>query len=136
MKKNLARQMKNKVSKHLKGDIKMFHHEAAEDKELMKALKELILHHDKHRGRKEDERHERSESKEEERKEHRHKKKDPKPKPRTKKAKQARVKRVMDEWKMGELHSGSKKGPMVKNRKQAIAIALSEAGVKRKKKRK
>ena len=33
----------------------------------------------------------------------------------------------MKEWKAGKLHSGSKKGPEVKNQKQAIAIALSEA---------
>jgi hypothetical protein len=33
---------------------------------------------------------------------------------------------VMHKWKTGQLHSGSKKGPMVKNRKQAIAIMLSE----------
>lgn len=39
----------------------------------------------------------------------------------------AKVKKVMDEWKSGELHSGSKKGPVVKNQKQAVAIALSEA---------
>jgi hypothetical protein len=32
----------------------------------------------------------------------------------------------MDEWKAGTLHSGSKKGPIVTNQKQAIAIALSE----------
>ena len=38
-----------------------------------------------------------------------------------------KVKKVMDEWKSGELHSGSKKGPVVKSQKQAIAIALSEA---------
>lgn len=36
------------------------------------------------------------------------------------------VKGVMDEWKSGTLHSGSKTGPVVKNQKQAIAIALSE----------
>ena len=35
--------------------------------------------------------------------------------------------KVMREFKEGALHSGSKKGPKVKNRKQAIAIALSEA---------
>jgi len=34
---------------------------------------------------------------------------------------------VMGEWKRGKLHSGSKKGPLVKSRKQAIAIAISEA---------
>jgi hypothetical protein len=33
---------------------------------------------------------------------------------------------VMHEWKHGELHSGSKTGPVVTNPKQAIAIALSE----------
>jgi hypothetical protein len=37
-----------------------------------------------------------------------------------------KVGKVMHEFKAGELHSGSKKGPMVKNPKQAIAIALSE----------
>ena len=34
--------------------------------------------------------------------------------------------KVMSEYKKGSLHSGSKKGPVVKNRKQAIAIMLSE----------
>ena len=33
----------------------------------------------------------------------------------------------MHEYKEGKLHSGSKKGPKVKSRKQAIAIGLSEA---------
>lgn len=33
---------------------------------------------------------------------------------------------VMHEWKHGNLHSGSKHGPKVRNRKQAIAIMLSE----------
>ena len=35
--------------------------------------------------------------------------------------------KVMHEFKEGELHSGSKNGPLVKSKKQAIAIALSEA---------
>lgn len=39
----------------------------------------------------------------------------------------SKVKKVMHEYKEGELHSGSKKGPKVSNRKQAVAIALSEA---------
>jgi len=34
--------------------------------------------------------------------------------------------KVMGEFKRGSLHSGSKTGPKVKSRKQAIAIALSE----------
>jgi len=33
----------------------------------------------------------------------------------------------LHEFKEGELHSGSKKGPKVRNRKQAIAIALNQA---------
>lgn len=33
----------------------------------------------------------------------------------------------MSEFKAGELHSGSKTGPKVTNRKQAIAIALNQA---------
>lgn len=43
------------------------------------------------------------------------------------------VQGVMHEFKHGELHSGSKKGPKVKSRKQAIAIALSEQREKGKK---
>ena len=38
-----------------------------------------------------------------------------------------KISKVMREYKKGKLHSGSKKGPKVKSRKQAIAIALSEA---------
>ena len=39
----------------------------------------------------------------------------------------AKVTKVMHEWKDGQLHSGSKKGPKVKSMKQVIATALSEA---------
>ena len=39
----------------------------------------------------------------------------------------AKIAKVMGEFKAGTLHSGSKKGPEVTNRKQATAIALSEA---------
>ena len=38
----------------------------------------------------------------------------------------SKVQKVMHEFKEGKLHSGSRKGPVVKSRKQAIAIALSE----------
>ena len=44
-----------------------------------------------------------------------------------------KIHKVMHEFKEGDLHSGSKKGPKVKSRKQAIAIAMSEAGVSRSK---
>lgn len=36
------------------------------------------------------------------------------------------VKQEMDKFEAGQLHSGSSKGPIVKNPKQAIAISLSE----------
>ena len=38
----------------------------------------------------------------------------------------------MKKFKSGELHSGSKHGPLVKSRKQAIAISLNEAGMSKK----
>ena len=41
--------------------------------------------------------------------------------------KKDKVETVMHEFKEHKLHSGSKKGPLVKNPKQAIAIGLSEA---------
>lgn len=43
------------------------------------------------------------------------------------KSAQAKIGKVMGEYKEGKLHSGSKKGPEVTNSKQAMAIALSEA---------
>jgi hypothetical protein len=80
---------KNIVIKHLKGDIKTFKKEAAEDRELIKKL-----HHSK--------------------------KSQPK-------AGSSKVHKVMEEFEHKTLHSGSKKGPVVRNKKQAVAIALSES---------
>lgn len=50
----------------------------------------------------------------------------------------AKVEKVMHEYKAGKLKSGKKgpgKGPVVKSKKQAIAIAMSEAGMAKKKKK-
>lgn len=59
-------------------------------------------------------------------------------KPKTKAAKQAKIGKVMSEYKSGTLHSGRdpkgpKKAPVVKSRKQAVAIALSSAGMSKRK---
>jgi hypothetical protein len=39
------------------------------------------------------------------------------------------VRQEMHKFKAGTLHSGSKKGPVVTSRKQAVAIALNQAGM-------
>ena len=49
---------------------------------------------------------------------------------------QAKVSKVMRQFKNGTLNSGTAKGPKVKSRKQAITIALSEASKVGKKRRK
>lgn len=52
-------------------------------------------------------------------------------KPHTKAQKRAAMHTVMYEYKHGELHSGSKRGPKVTSRKQAIAIGLRQSGQSR-----
>ncbi len=54
--------------------------------------------------------------------------------PKKKTKSQQKIKTVMHEWKEGDLHSGSKKGPVVKDKAQALAIAISESKKKKKKK--
>lgn len=48
-------------------------------------------------------------------------------------AQKKKVSKVMKEFKAGTLNSGSSKGPVVTNRKQAVAIALSQAKMAKKK---
>jgi hypothetical protein len=48
---------------------------------------------------------------------------------------QKKVQKVLREFKNQTLHSGSKTGPVVTNRRQAVAIALSEARRTRKNRR-
>ena len=55
--------------------------------------------------------------------------------PKTTDRKQKKVSKVMSEFKKGKLNIGKSK-KKVKNRKQAIAIALNEAGIKQKRRRK
>lgn len=46
-----------------------------------------------------------------------------------------KVEKVMKEYAKGELHTGKKgpgKGAVVKSKKQAVAIAMSEAGMSKK----
>lgn len=54
-------------------------------------------------------------------------------KPTTKTGKQRKVRKVLREFKKGQLTSSS--GGRVKSRKQAIAIGLSEAGLSNKRKK-
>lgn len=61
-----------------------------------------------------------------------------KKRPTSKAQKNAKVAKVMREFKSGTLHAGvdpkgPKKAKVVKSRKQAIAIALSQAGMSRRK---
>jgi hypothetical protein len=58
-------------------------------------------------------------------------------KPTTKTGKAAKVAKTMGEYKRGTLKAGinpkgPKKAPMAKSRKQALAIAMSQAGMKKK----
>jgi len=53
----------------------------------------------------------------------------------SKRAKRARMHSEMSKFKRGKLHSGSKRGPVVKSRRQAITIGLSESGQSRRRKK-
>ncbi len=51
-------------------------------------------------------------------------------------AKNNKIEKVMKEFKEDKLHSGSKKGPKVTSKDQAIAIGISESKKSKKKKKK
>lgn len=53
----------------------------------------------------------------------------------TKTKAEKKVSKVMREGYSGKLHSGSKKGPIVTNPAQMKAIAMSEAGLSKKKRK-
>lgn len=112
---------KSDIVQHLKGDIKTFKHEADEDRELISRL-----------GKKMKKKKVSSKMKKAGKKAARVLKKDIKAG-----IKERKVSKVEREFKAGKLHSGSKKGPLVTNPKQAIAIALSEGrrAVRKKKKK-
>lgn len=48
-------------------------------------------------------------------------------KPKYSKAAQKKISKTMHEYGKGKLRSGSKKGPKVKSRRQAVAVALNVA---------
>jgi len=43
------------------------------------------------------------------------------------KKKEKKIKKILKEYGKGELHSGSKKGPVVKSKAQALAIGYNES---------
>lgn len=60
----------------------------------------------------------------------------PRKKPATKAGRQAKIADVMGEYKRGALRSGSRSGPKVTKPRQAVAIAMRQAGMPRKASRK
>lgn len=92
------KKLKKEVLKHVKEDVRHMEKEEHRDKKLLKKVRKVSKPS---------------------------KKKTSKPKE-SAKAK-SKIQKVMHEFKEGALHSGSKKGPVVSNPKQAIAISLSEA---------
>jgi len=96
--------IKSKVVKHLKGDIKTFKKEANEDREMIKSFSKPVK---KAAKRVVKDRKDEGKSK---------------------------MDKVLHEFKEKELHMGSKKGPLVKKKSQALAIGYSESRRAKKKK--
>jgi len=137
---------KTKVVKHLKDDIKTFNREAQEDRKLIQTLDGKPMRKDKKSKPKKQSMESRyREHSGEERAEHGYhkaqdskksyerfkEKKESKSDERKESKREKKIEKVMREFKSGELHSGSKKGPKVSNPKQAIAIAISESKKKK-----
>lgn len=123
--KNSAAKLEKKVYKQMKAGEKS-------DEKVHKDIAK-VLKHEKQEKSEESKAGKKGDKKLHEMAEKRHSK--DKSMPKKPKAK-AKVKKVMNEFKEGKLHSGSKKGPKVTNPKQAIAIGLSEARKAGKKKKK
>lgn len=100
--------LKKEIIRHVKEDEKDFKKEIARDKSLLKRIDKSKKHHSKHKD----------------------------PKPKTKAGKRNKMEITMHEFKKHALHAGSKKGPIVTNPKQAIAIGLAQSGLSKKKKKK
>ena len=131
MKKN----MMPTVKKHLKEDMKDFKKEANKDKALIIDI-EMAGKKAKHENCDYKEKEEPKGRPKGDRKKDPKKasKRDPKGDPKSSKG-EKKFKKVMHEFGADELHSGSKKGPVVTNPKQAVAIAFSEKRAAKKKRK-
>jgi hypothetical protein len=119
--------MKKKVISHLKEDIKNFHHEASEDKALIKKLSSGKKNSKKVHHSKKTSSHAVAAAGHAEKASHHAKMASHHAKKAAHHSGSGKIETVMHEFGEGELHSGSRKGPIVKSKKQAVAIAMSAA---------
>ena len=113
------KQILSDVLKHLKDDKKTFKEESSDDTKLIKKIKGAAMKQTSKKMEKAGKKAAKTLKKEV-----------------AAGKKEEKVAKVMREFKAKKLHSSSKKGPIVKEKSQAIAIALSEARKAAKKKSK